>query len=66
MRNIALARRVSKTDKIEHDFAEEHVFEGVEGTIVALGAEVFECFEEIGIGGGVIFVLGVKDARLEV
>jgi hypothetical protein len=57
---------VSKTDKIEHDFAEEHVFEGVEGTIVALGAEVFECFEEIGIGGGVIFVLGVKDARLEV
>ena len=55
--------------KVQHNLTQQHVLERAEGLavlVVALRGEVFEGLKEVRVSGGVVFVLGVQDAALEV
>ena len=45
--------------QVEHHFAKEHVFECAKCGRIVLGTQVLERLIEVGVGGRVVFVLGV-------
>ena len=54
------------TYEIEHDLAHEHILERSVRFRVVLRGKTFEGFEEVGVGGLVVLVLGVEDSGLHV
>lgn len=52
--------------QVQHNLTQKHVLQRAQCAIVALGTEVLEGLEEVGVGGGIILVFGVEDTGLEV